>query len=273
MTSATTTPVLTRIAPPSLGGTHRARLLIERNMLVYRRVWLVILSGFFEPLFYLLAIGFGIGELVGDVTTPGGKVIEYTAFVAPGLLASSAMNGAVYDSTMNVYFKLKFAKTYDAMLATPMGVGDVALGEIGSALLRGVIYAIGFEVVMLGMGLLLSPWAILAVPAAVLIGFAFAAVGMAATSFMRSWQDFELVQLAVLPLFLFSATFYPLSVYPRGLQLLVQALPLYHGVAMLRALTTGTVDLGILGHAAYLTVMGVIGLSVTSKRLARLLLT
>lgn len=273
MSAGTTTPVLTRIVTPTLGGTHRARLLIERNMLVYRRVWLVILSGFFEPLFYLLSIGVGIGELVGDVTAPGGKLIGYTAFVAPGLLASSAMNGAVYDSTMNVYFKLKFAKTYDAMLATPMGVGDVALGEIGSALLRGVIYAIGFEVVMLAMGLVLSPWAILAVPAAVLIGFAFAAVGMAATSYMRSWQDFELVQLAVLPLFLFSATFYPLSVYPRGLQLLVEALPLYHGVAMLRALTTGTVDLGILGHGSYLAAMGVIGLAVTSRRLARLLLT
>src|SRR4029079_8929694 len=115
---------------------------------------------------------------------------------------SASMNGAVYDSTMNVFFKLKYAKTYDAVLATPLGPDDIARGEITWALLRGLLYAIAFIVVMLGFGLVHSAWVILALPASVLIGFGFAAIGMASTSYMRSWQDFEFVQLAVLPLFL-----------------------------------------------------------------------
>jgi lipooligosaccharide transport system permease protein len=265
--------LVARVVPPALLGSRRALLLVERNLMVYRRTWIVIVSGFFEPLFYLLSIGVGIGKLVGHVTGPGGHVIAYTAYVAPALMASSAMNGAVYDSTMNVYFKLKFAKTYDAVLATPVGVGDVALGEITWALIRGFLYASAFIVVMAVLGDVASPWAILALPAAVLIGFGFAAVGMAATSYMRSWQDFDFVQLAVLPLFLFSATFYPLSTYPRWLQIVVQCTPLFHGVALVRGLSVGAVGPGLLLHAAYLAVMGLLGLRVTSRRLARLLLT
>ena len=165
-----------RVVPPVLFGGRRAARLVERNAMVYRRIWLILVSGFFEPLFYLLSIGVGVGELVGDITLPDGRIIDYTAFVAPALLASSAMNGAVYDSTFNVFDKLKWKKIYDAVLATPLGAGDVALGEISWALIRGLIYATAFLIVMLAMGLVLSPWAVLALPAAVLIGFAFAAV-------------------------------------------------------------------------------------------------
>jgi hypothetical protein len=164
--------------------------------MVYKHTWLIIFSGFFEPLFYLLSIGVGIGKLVGHVTGPGGHAIDYRAFVAPALLAASAMNGAVYESTMNIFFKLKYAHTYDAILATPVGVGDVALGEIAWSLFRGVLYSTGFLIVMAALGDVLSWWAILALPAAVLIGFGFASVGMACTTFMRSWQDFDFVQPA-----------------------------------------------------------------------------
>jgi lipooligosaccharide transport system permease protein len=261
-----------RIVPPGALGTRRARHLFERNLLVYRRGWMIILSGFFEPLFYLLSIGVGIGRLVGPVSVDG-RTLDYTAFVAPALLASSAMNGAIYDSTFNIFFKLKYQKTYDAVLATPMAVGDIALGEIGWALARGTLYACAFVVVMLGIGLVLSPWAVLAIPAALLIGFAFAGAGMACTSFMRSWQDFDLVQLVVLPLFLFSATFYPLATYPVALRWVVRGTPLYQGVAILRPLTTGAVGPVLLVHAAYLLAMGMVGLLVASRRLGRLLLT
>jgi lipooligosaccharide transport system permease protein len=265
--------LLARVVPPGLLGSGRARRLVERNVMVYRRGWLIIFSGFFEPLFYLLSIGVGIGKLVGQVVGPGGQAIDYSAFVAPALLASSAMNGAIYDSTLNVFFKLKYAKTYDAVLATPVGVGDVAIGEITWALLRGLLYSTAFLIVMAALGDVESWWAIFALPAAGLIGFGFAAVGMAFTSFMRSWQDFDFVQLAVLPLFLFSTTFYPLATYPRWLQLVVECTPLYHGVALVRGLTTGFVSVGLLGHAAYLAVMGLIGVVVSSRRLERLLLT
>jgi lipooligosaccharide transport system permease protein len=261
-----------RVAPPLLLGGRGALRLVERNVMVYRRLWLLLVSGFFEPLFYLLSIGVGVGQLVGDITLPGGRTVDYTAFVAPALLASSAMNGAVYDSTFNVFDKLKWKKVYDAVLATPLGPGDVALGEITWALVRGLIYATAFLVVMLAMGLVLSPWAVLALPAAILIGFAFAATGMAVTTYMRTWLDFEWVQLAIVPMFLFSATFYPLSTYPEVLQWVVRATPLYQGVALVRGLTTGDVGPGLLVHVAYLALMGLLGLTVASRRLERRLL-
>jgi lipooligosaccharide transport system permease protein len=261
-----------RLTPPLLIGGRRAGLLIERNLYVYRRIWIVIVSGFFEPLFYLLGIGFGLGALVGSVTGPDGREVSYQLFVAPALLASSSMNGAIMESTFNVFFKLNYQKTYDAILATPMSVGDVALGEIGWALIRGGMYAGAFLAVMALLGLVVSPWVILAFPAALLVGFAFAAVGMAATTFMRTWQDFDLIQLVILPLFLFSATFFPLETYPEGLRWVVQVTPLYQGVDLIRSLTIGAISPVLLVHVAYLLVMGLLGLAVTSRRLGKLLL-
>ncbi len=249
------------------GGVH----LIERHARAYRHAWVVLLSGIFEPLFYLLSIGVGIGELVGRVTGPGGPV-SFTSFVAPALLASSSMNGAVFDSTFNVFFRLKYAKFYDAALATPMRPGDIALGEIGWALLRGGLYAAAFLVVMVAMGLVHSVWGLAALPAALLIGFGFAGAGMAATTYMRSWQHFEFVTLATLPMFLFSTTFYPLSVYPRPVQILVECTPLYQGVALLRGLTLGLVGPGLLWHVLYLALMGLAGLYIAGRRISRLLL-
>jgi lipooligosaccharide transport system permease protein len=253
-----------------LGGRGSAHL-IERHARVYRHTWLILASGFFEPLFYLLSIGVGIGELVGKVTFAGHSV-GFTSFVAPALLATSAMNGAIFDSTFNIFFRLKYAKLYDATLATPMGPGDVALGEVGWALIRGGLYACAFMVIMLAMGLVHSAWSVLDIPVALLIGFAFAGAGMAATTFIRSWQDFEYVTLATLPMFLFSATFYPLSVYPRTIQLVVDCTPLYQGIALLRGLTLGVVSPGLLWHVLYLTVMATVGLAVASRRISKLLL-
>ena len=159
------------------------------------------------------------------------------------------------------------------MLATPLEPADVAIGEITWAQLRGTLYSAAFLLVMLVLGLIGSWWALLALPATMLIGLAFAAVGMACTSFMRSWQDFEFVQLAILPMFLFSTTFFPLSVYPRPLQLVVQVTPLYHGIELVRPLTTGAgVGLGLIGHALYFVALAAAGLTVTARRLERLLL-
>jgi lipooligosaccharide transport system permease protein len=255
----------------SLGGRGSLHL-IERHARVYRHTWLVLASGVLEPLFYLLSIGVGLGRLVGHVAGPGGHLISYPSFVAPALLATSCMTGAIYDSTFNVYLRLKYAKLYDAALATPMRAGDVALGEIGWALIRGSLYAFAFMLVMLALGLLHSGWSVLALPVAVLTGFAFAATGMAATTFMRSWQDFEYVTVAMMPLFLFSATFYPLSVYPRALQIVVECTPLYQSVALMRGLVLGAVGPGLLWRAAYLAVMGAAGLYVAGRRVSGLLL-
>ncbi|MDQ3937215.1 MAG: ABC transporter permease [Chloroflexota bacterium] len=263
---------LGRVIPFGPLGGGRALRLFERNILVYRRTWMVLLSGFFEPLFYLVGIGFGLGALIGTIEGPGGQPIPYAVFVAPALLATASMNGAIYDSTFNMFFKLKYAKTYDAILSTPLGVADVAVGEVGWALTRGTLYAIGFMVVMLLLGLALSPWALLAVPAAVLIGFAAAAIGASATSFMRKWQDFDLIFVVTMPLFLFSATFFPITAYPEPIRTIVELTPLYRGVHLIRGLTTGNIEPTLLVDVAYLVVLGLIGLAIVSRRLGRLLL-
>jgi lipooligosaccharide transport system permease protein len=251
----------------ALGGRRSLRL-VERHARVGRHLWLMLLSGIGEPLFYLLSIGVGLGHLVGSV---GG--VSYTAYVAPALLATSSMNGAIYDSTFNVFFLIKYAKTYDAALATPMRAPDLALGQVLWALIRGSIYAFAFTGVMLAMGLFHSYWAVCVLPAAVLTGFAFAAAGMAATTFMRSWQDFEYVTLVSVPMFLFSTTFYPLSVYPRRVAVLVECTPLYQAVTLMRGLALGMVGPGLLWRAAYLAIMGLAGLYVAGRRVGRLLLT
>ena len=160
--------------------------------MVNRRTWLIMFSGFFEPLFYLLSIRIGVGELIGDVTV-GGVTVDYAEFVAPALLAASAMNGAIYETTMNVFFKMKYERLYDTVLATPMTPADVALGEIGWAVIRGGLYSAAFLVTMTALGMAASPWIVLALPFSLLIAFAFASTGMAITTYMRSWVDFEYV--------------------------------------------------------------------------------
>ncbi len=261
----------TRITP--LGRlTHlRAQRIWERNFFVYRRLWKIVFTGFFEPVFYLLSIGIGIGALVGDLTLSGGQVVTYTAFVAPALMATSAMNGSVMETTFNIFFKLKFGNVYEGILTTPMQPRDIAVGEIGWALFRGALYSGVFLAVMAVMGITTSWWALLTIPGAVLIGFAFGSVGLACCTWMRSWQDFDLVTLATMPLFLFSATFFPIDVYPPFLQAIVRFSPLYHGSELLRALSLGIFDWSIAGHVTFLLVMGLIGATIASRRLDGLL--
>ena len=248
----------------------RGALLFERNLMVYRRIWLIMFSGFFEPLFYLFSMGIGLGHYVGKVPVEG-ELVGYGSFVAPALLASAAMNGATYES-VNVFFKLKYAKTYDAILSTPVGPRDIAVGEIAWTLFRGLLYAAAFLVVVASLGLIHSPLGALALPAAWLVGFAFASTSVAGATYMRSWQDFEFFGLIQLPLFLFSATFYPLSVYPSVLQWFVRCTPLYNAIALMRALMLGTVGWYQAVNIAYLVVMGLIGLAITGRRIDKLLL-
>ena len=265
--------LLTRIAPPVVRPSYRMTRLLERNWLVYKSIKWAIIAGFFEPVFYLLSLGIGLGAMIGEVPGPDGRLVSYAAFIAPAMLASSAMNGAVYESTFNIFFKLKYGNNYKAILATPLGPGDVAAGEITWSLIRGALYSLGFLIVMLVMGLIDSWWGLLALPATILIGFAFGAVGMAATTFMRSWQDFDLVNMVTLPMFLFSATFYPLDVYPEAIQRFTQISPLYHGVELIRGLTLGVVGPDLWGHILFLVVMGAAGSAVVGRRLERLLLS
>jgi lipooligosaccharide transport system permease protein len=256
-----------RITPVGRITPFRAQRIWEKNYLAYRRLWKVVFSGFFEPVFYLFAVGIGFGALAGDVTLADGQTVAYAAWVAPALMAASAMNGAVIETTFNIFFKLQFGKVYEGILTTPMQPMDIAIGEIGWALLRGALYSTAFVGIMFALGMTGSWLAILAVPAATLVGFAFGAAGLAACTWMKSWQDFDLVSLVTLPLFLFSGSFFPIDVYPPALQMIVKISPLYHGTELLRGLTLGIVDWTMLGHALFLVVMGLGAAAIAARRL------
>ncbi len=257
--------------PPTTGlvaSLLRSRRLVERNLLVYKRGWMVIFSGFFEPLFYLLGIGYGLGTLVGDVTLADGRAISYAAFVAPALLAQSIMNGAIAESIFNVFFKLNFSKTYDAILATPLGIREIAIGEMFWSLFRGTLYVIAFVLVMIGMDLVLSPMLFLVIPASILIGAAFSAACLATTAYLRTVQDFDLpMGLVVMPMFLFSGTFFPISVYPEAIQFAMELTPLFHAVSLLRGLATGVLGLHELWDLGYLLAFGAIAMWIALTRL------
>ena len=238
--------------------------------MVYRRTWIIVVSGFVEPLLYLMSVRLGLGDLVGDVDLGNGRQVSYTSFVAPALMAAAAMNGAIYDATMNVYFKLKYAKTYDTMLATPLEVGDVAVGEIAWAVLRGVLYATAFALALGVSGLGGSWWILAAIPACLLVSAAFATLGMAATTYMRSWTDFEWVGAITMPIFLFSATFFPTSSY-GSVAWVVNLSPLYHGVELVRAAHAGRFDATLPIHAGVLIGLTILAGIVVQRRMARLL--
>ena len=251
--------------------TGRAWRLVERNLFAVRSTnWMVFISGFVEPVFYLLSFGLGIGTLIGKVTDGTGHPVSYAAYIAPALLATSSMNGAIYDSTWNVFFKMHFGKLYQAWLATSVGTLDVALGEILWALIRGFTYAVGFLVVMSFMGVVPSWWAVLALPGAVLIAFGFASVGMGLTSYLTNFHQMNWLNFFMLPMFLFSGTFYPISVFPVWLQWIIQALPLNQAVELQRSLMLGNLTWATAGHVLYFVVMITLGLFFTTKRLAAL---
>jgi len=258
--------------PSSAMFAGRPQVLLERGWLAFKSSnWVPVLTGFIEPVLFLLAFGYGMGALIGNIKT-GGTTIDYTMFIAPGLLATSAMNGAFYDSTWNVFFKLNESKLYKTMLSTPLGPMDIALGEITWALLRGLVYSIGFMTVVSVLGLTPSAWAILAIPAASLVAFGFASFGMAITSFFKTYQQMGFINVVLLPLTLFSGSLYPISVYPDWLEKVIMALPLWHGIAMIRGFWFGEIDSGLLLHITYFLVMIATGLFITSRRLRALFL-
>ncbi len=255
-----------------LGWFAALRLLVYRNYIVYRQAWKLFVTGFFEPFFYLLSIGIGVGALIHTLEF-NGRLVPYAEFVAPAMLATSAFNGALIDATYNTFFKLKYDKLYDQMLATPLTTSDVARGEISWSQLRGASYSAAFLLIMTAMGLVHSWWALLALPATLLIGFSTAAVCMALTTYMKSWQDFDKITLVQLPMFLFSATFFPITAFPEPVRWIVECTPLYRGVVLCRELTTGALSWGSAVSVVYLVAMGAFGLVLVRKRLDRLLLT
>lgn len=252
----------------------RARRLVERNVLVYRHQWVIIVSGIFEPLFYLVGIGLGLGGIVEEVALSDGRSVPYAAFVGPALMATAAMNGAVFETIFNVFFKLNFNRTYEGVLATPMGITEIALGELAWSLARSTLNAVAMFVLMLAFGLMLSPLGLLTIPAALLVAAAFAAAGLAGTSFLRSVNDFDIpLGLIVMPMFLFSGTFFPIEgVLPDWLVTVITFTPLYHGIELLRGLSTGIVGWAQLVSLVYLLAFFAIFLWIAMRQMERRLI-
>jgi lipooligosaccharide transport system permease protein len=248
---------------------RRAGSLVERNALIYRRTLTPVLSSILEPVLYLLSIGFGVGTLVGKVA---GVDVRYAAYVAPAILATTAMNAAFNQTCFAVFSRMKAQRGYDAVVPTPLSIADIAIGEVVSAVISGVFASCGFVVVMLVLGLVTSPGVLLAIPGALLVGYAFGAVGLAVTTFLRNFSDFQLIQLVMLPMFLFATTFYPLSIYPGWLRPLIEILPLYQSIQLLREPSLGIFHADILVAIAYLTVLGSLALALATRRLTRQLM-
>jgi lipooligosaccharide transport system permease protein len=259
-----------RMGRPSAG--YLLTQILHRKLLVFRNSWIAFLTGFTEPVFYLFSIGIGVGALVEGFTF-NGEVLDYADFVAPGMLAAAAMNGAIYDATFNFFYELRYSKLYDQWLNTPLSSADVARGEMAWTLIRGGLYSLAFWVVMVSLGMATSWLAILALPAAVLVALAFAGIGMALTTYLRSWQDFDYVNLITMPMLLFSGTFFPVTSLPDPVRWLVEVTPLYRGVVLCRELTTGAVTVASAVSVVYLVAVGLVGLAIVRRRLDRLLLT
>ncbi|MFM5951700.1 MAG: ABC transporter permease [Micrococcales bacterium] len=252
----------------------RPGTIAERNLRTLRSSsGIMFLAGFVEPVLILIAFGYGVGGMVGNITDASGHTYSYVAYIMPALLATSAMNGAIFDSTWNVYFKMHFAKLYNAMLATSLGTLDVAIGEIGWAMLRGGIYASSFVIVVALLGLVPSfVGAILAIIAATLVAFGFASIGMGITSYVKSFQQLDMVTFFLLPMFLFSGTLFPLTLFPEWLQWIIQALPLRQAIELVRDCMHLNLGWNLLGHFAYFAVMIIGGLFFTTRRLTALFL-
>ncbi|TDE14135.1 ABC transporter [Jiangella asiatica] len=222
----------------------------------YRRVWRgTIISGFLSPLFFLVAMGFGLGALVDDGVAGGVRGLDYVQFIAPGILAAQAMQTAVGESTFPVMGAVKWHRLYDAMLATPLGIADIVLGHVAFVAMRITITSVAFAVVAVALGAIGSWWVLLAVPAAVLTGLAFTTPVFAFSVSQDNDGGFNvLFRFIVMPMFLFSGTFFPVEQLPVALELVAWATPLWHGVELCRGLVTETATLaGSLGHAGYLT--------------------
>lgn len=225
------------------------------------------------PLFNLLALGYGLGALIAAQGTVAG--LAYPVFVAPGLLATAAMSTAVEESTFPVMGAVRWDRSYDAMLATPLKARDAFVGHLAWVLTRVAMGATGFLLVITLLGLVKSWTAILALPFAILVGLAFAAPVMAFAVTTENTQHFALLyRFGVVPLFLFSGAFFPITQLPEWMQLVARVTPTWHGVELCRAATTGTLELVPAATSiGYLLLWGGIGFVLAARFYQRRLVT
>jgi lipooligosaccharide transport system permease protein len=251
---------------------RRVGVLVQHNITATRfgtRYWIFMLAALFEPLFYLLSFGVGVGHLVDRAVYYGGRPVAYSMFVAPGMLAVSAMSSVLVIAVFGFFGKLKHSRVLEVVFATPVKAFEIAVGELVWALTRAAIFSAAFLAVMVALRLTTIGWALVALPATVLVGAAFGAVGMSLTTLLRGWQDFDSVIMIQTALMLFSGTFFPIATYPEALRVFIEVTPLYQAIELLRGLTLGQLHPALAGHTAYLAVMTLIGLVVARRRIER----
>lgn len=241
--------------------------MVQRNALVYRRVWRgSVFSSFLQPTLFLLAMGLGLGAMVdaGGAALPGGA--SYAEFLAPGLLAAAAMQAAAFESAWPLLGKIMWHRNYEAVVATPMGVRDLVFGELMWIAIRSTTIAVAFVLVMIGFGIPRSPSVVLAIPAAVLTGLAFAAPIMAFTATLKQGNPFNvLFRFGITPLFLFSGVFVPISRLPEPVALAAWFTPLFHGVELVRGFTLDAVPPSWPVHVAYLVALLAAGIAAAQR--------
>lgn len=242
----------------------------QRNWRIFRKVfWLAIAPTFIEPFIYLLSLGIGLGLFVERI-----EGLSYIEFLAPGLLASTVMFGASFETTYNSFVRMKYEKTYDAVLATPLSIEDVIGGEILWGSTRGFLNALVFLVVIAIFGLVKSPAALLLIPLLFIFSALFAIIGMIFTALVSNIALFNYYfTLFLTPLFLFSGIFFPISALPQWAQTLAQFTPLYHVVVVCRGLILGNLTLTLLFStilvSAVSTVLFLVPIALMKKRLIR----
>jgi lipooligosaccharide transport system permease protein len=212
---------------------------VEHNVTSFRHVWRTGITTMVVPLLFLGSIGLGLGSLIGGRTSSLGGV-SYLVFLAPGLLAASAMQAGALEGSWPALAKIRWNRVYHAMLTTPLSIDDVLLGELIWTALRLSYLAIAFFLAMVLFGAIRSPWGLLAIPVAVLTGLAFYTPILALTGVVRADGAYSvLFRLGITPLFLLGGAFFPLDRLPGIVQAIAWITPIYHGVALSRSLTTG----------------------------------
>jgi len=234
-----------------------ARRVVQRNALVYKRVWRgSLFSSFVQPTLFLFALGMGVGAMVDAAGAGLPAGLTYAEFLAPGLLAAAAMQSAAFESSYPVLGKMSWFRNYEAITATPMRVGDIVLGELAWIAIRLFTNVVAFVAVLSAFGIPRSPLVLLAVPVVILTGVAFAAAIVAYAGTLKDSNTFNVMfRFIITPLFLFSGVFFPIERLPHGLQRAASATPLYHGVELVRGLTLGMVPAAWAFHVAYLAAM------------------
>lgn len=241
-----------------------------RNFLSWRRyVVSFVVSALGGPVFYLVAIGYGVGRFVGDMDG-----VDYASFLAPGLVATAAMNSASFETTFGAYTRMAEQDTYTAILATPCAVADVVAGDTLWAATKALLAVAFVVLVVTALGLVHGPWLPLLLPVGFLAGMAFGALGMVVTAVARSYQFFEYYfTLGISVMFVFSGVFYPLDSLPPWAQALAGVLPLTHAVAAARAIATGAVGAAFVFHLAILGVVTLAAHVAATRLLERRLLS